>query len=111
MKIYGKNHHSIAKSQNNLGLIYYKTGNCTLFLNEINWLSIFIDKESLKLYKQALKIRIETFGEYHDETIRIYNSMASVYEKTGDFDKSKLYRNKNFEKVWLCFKVYSRICV
>ena len=114
----GANHVDVARSYNNLGNVYRKTGDLEKAKEYYEWAlkirkeqlganhesvaasynnlgNVYSDKGDLEkakeYYEWALKIQKEQLGANHVHVARSYNNLGNVYRKTGDLEKAKQY--------------------
>jgi tetratricopeptide (TPR) repeat protein len=89
-KKYGPDYTDNATAYHNIGDVYFQLGNT---------------QKALELFKKALTIRIDVFGEYHPDTATSYNKIGILYYvirkrkkgskgKKEDYDKALNYLNK-----------------
>ena len=76
-KLRGEDHPDVATAMSNLAGVLTKTGQ---------------EAEAEELLLAGLKIRLETFGETHRETVKSYRLLAGFYEARGEDDRAAEYR-------------------
>ncbi|CAF1292715.1 unnamed protein product [Didymodactylos carnosus] len=116
-----ENHPDIAKSYNNIGLVYHKKGDYDNALDYYSkalhiWKETLPEKHSniaksylniglvyhnkgdydnaLDYYSKALHICKETLPEKHPAIAKTYNNIGIVYHNKGDYDNAHDYCNK-----------------
>ena len=78
-QIFGEDHADVARSYNNLALVYYN-------LKEYN--------QAKQLQEKALMICKKIFGEDHADVASSYNNLALVYEELGEYNQAKELHEK-----------------
>jgi len=73
LKTFGEHHPSVARTRNNLGIVWQYKGD----LNK-----------AIGYYKQALDSLIKTFGTQHQHIARIRHNLGSAWHDKGDYDKA-----------------------
>ena len=77
IKVLGHDHVDVAKSYNNMALIYEAQGKHV---------------ELLELHEKSKAITIKAFGHDHVDVIRTCNNIANVYELQGLHEKARIAR-------------------
>ena len=78
-QIFGEDHADVARSYNNLALVYYN-------LKEYN--------QAKQLQEKALMICKKIFGEDHADVASSYNNLALVYDELGEYNQAKELHEK-----------------
>ena len=79
MKVLGPNHIDVAKSYNNLGLVYQNTGEL---------------EQAEDYLQQAMNIKINVLGPNNIMVATFYNNLGLVYEDTGELEQAKDYHQR-----------------
>ena len=81
-KLYGEEHGNVARSYNNLGMLYQNQSRMD---------------QAEEYLRKALKIRLKLCGEEHGDVARSYNNLGMLYQEQGRMEQAEEYLRKALE--------------